>query len=176
MSIEPQILDEKIFKLIGAVFYGNPFHSAKPWSPKNEIGNTWSRFFGLYMKYKEFLDKIRASNEIGYEIHIEPLDYDMKRKFHIFVGLEVVNYDFVPLDMFIKELPKTKYLFFSSKSMNQGSDCGFIFSQWLPESKYEQAYPYIMQSYSPERFNSAKPKSPDNLMDWYIPIIEKGEN
>ena len=48
--MEPQILDEKIYNLIGSVYYGNPFHSAKEWSTDNEIGNTWKRFGALNCK------------------------------------------------------------------------------------------------------------------------------
>jgi len=173
--MEPQILDEKTYKLIGSVYYGNPFHSAKEWSTNNEIGNTWKRFGALYQKYGSFLDKIRAGNEIGYEIHIEPMDYSKQHKFHVFIGFEVKNFEFLPLEMFIKILPKTKYLFFTSKYQGKGSECDYVFSQWLPDSEYEQSYPYIMQSYSPERFDPLDDQNPDNLMDWYIPIIEKTE-
>ena len=170
--MEPIILEVKSFKLLGCVYYGDPFHSAKGWDPKNEIGNTWNRFGYLYGKYKEFLDRIREGNVFGYEVHIEPGDYTKKKKFHVFVGLEVKSLDFFPLDMFYKELPKTKYLFFSTKY--RGEECEYIFSKWLPESKYEQSYPYIMQSYSPERWKGED--NPDSLMDWHIPIKEKEES
>ncbi|MBY8982613.1 MAG: GyrI-like domain-containing protein [Candidatus Lokiarchaeota archaeon] len=172
--MEPIIIDEKEYKILGCVYYGDPFHSAKGWDPNNEIRNTWNRFYQLYKKYEEFLKKSKAGNEFGFEIHIEPGDYMKRRKFHIFVGIEVKNLDFFPLDMFYKALPKTKYLFFSTEYKGKG--CDFIFSKWIPESDYEQSYPYIIQSYSPERWKGEE--NQDSLMDWYIPIkkIEMNKN
>ena len=93
----------------------------------------------------------------------------MKKKFHIFVGIEVKSIEFFPLEMFYKEFPKTKYMFFSSHYKGKGVD--YYFSKWLPESKYEQSFPYIMQAYSPERWDVNDIEG--SLMDWYIPIKEK---
>jgi predicted transcriptional regulator YdeE len=95
----------------------------------------------------------------------------MKKKFHIFVGVEVKSLEFFPLEMFYKTLPKTKYLFFTTKYMGEGAE--YYFNKWLPESNYETSYPYIMQSYSPKRWINEK--DPNSLMDWYIPIKEKAE-
>ncbi len=170
--MEPIIIDEKEYKLLGCVYYGDPFHSAKGWDPNNEIGNTWKRFYELFHQYKDFLDKAKAGKEFGFEVHIEPGDYKKKKKFHVFVGIEVKNYDFFPLDMFYKVFPKTKYLFFTTKYLGKG--CESIFSDWLPNSNYEQSYPYIMQSYSPDRWKGEN--HPNSLMDWYIPIKRKKEN
>jgi AraC family transcriptional regulator len=180
--MEPEIIEEKTFKLLGCVYYGNPFHSAKGWDPNNEIGNTWKRFESLGKKYEEFLEKIKEGDAYGYEVHIEPADYDMKKKFHIFVGIEVRSLEFFPLEMFYKILPKTKYLFFTSKYMGKGAD--YYFNKWLPESNFEISFPYIMQSYSPSFpyiMQSYSPRrwknenDPNSLMDWYIPIKEKVE-
>ena len=102
-------------------------------------------------------------------MHIEPEDYNKKRKFHLFVGIEVSSYDFFPLEFYSKILPKTEYLFFTSGYKGEGTES--IFIDWLPKSKYEQSYPYIMQSYSPKRWKGIK--NPESLMDWYIPIKEK---
>ena len=170
--MEPLILEEKSFQMLGCVFYGDPFHSAKEWSYENEIGNLWQRFGKLAHKYKILLEKIMVNQNVGYELHIEPADYDLKRKFNVYVGIEVKGFEFLPLEMFVKILPKTKYLFFTTGY--KGEECESIFSSWLPKSDFEQSYPYIMQSYSPERWNSLNPHDPKNKMDWYIPIMEKG--
>ena len=90
----------------------------------------------------------------------------MKKKFHVFVGIEVKSLEFFPLEMFYKVLPKTKYLFFTTKYMGEG--CEYYFSKWLPESEYEASYPYLMQSYSPKRWKEDDIEG--SLMDWYIPI------
>ena len=56
--IEPTILEEKTFKLLGCVFYGDPFHSAEEWSYENEIGKLWQRFGALTYKYSILMNKI----------------------------------------------------------------------------------------------------------------------
>lgn len=170
--MELKILEKKVFKFVGVVFYGKPFHTYPPWSPKNEIGNTWNRYMNLYTKYKEVLDIIRAGDEFGFEIHIEPEDYDKNRKFDIFVGLQVKNFEFLPLEMYAKSFPKTKYLFFTTQYT--GEETEYIFKEWLPQSDYEQSYPYIMQTYSPKRWKGET--DPESLMDWYIPIMRKQED
>jgi AraC family transcriptional regulator len=168
LIMELKITEKKIFKFLGVVFYGKSFHTHEPWSEKNEIGNTWNRYIKLYKKYKEFLDSIRAGDEVGFEIHIEPQDYDKDRKFDIFVGLEVINFDYFPIEFYSKILPKTEYLFFNTEY--KSSETEWVFREWLPESDYTQSYPYIMQTYSPKRWEE------NNLMDWYIPIKKKEES
>ena len=75
----PEIVEEKVFKLLGCVYYGDPFHSAKGWDPENEIGKTWIRFGNLYYKYKDFLETIKSGEYSGFEVHIEPDDYKKPR-------------------------------------------------------------------------------------------------
>ncbi|MFX1566824.1 MAG: GyrI-like domain-containing protein [Promethearchaeota archaeon] len=170
--MEPQVLGPKIFKLLGCVFYGDPFHSAKGWDRENEIGKTWERFMNLYIKYRDFLDSIKYGETQGYEVHIEPDDYTTHKKFHIFVGIEVKSIEFFPMEMFYKVFPESQYLFFTSKYMGKGTE--YIFSQWLPESEYEPSYPFMMQAYHPNRWKGENNES--SLMDWYIPIKLKKED
>jgi len=170
MELEkPEIINDKIFRILGCVYYGNPFHTHKGWDPQNEIGNTWRRFEDISKKYRLFLEKIKTGEHYGFEVHIEPGDYKNVKKFHIFVGIEVKNLEFFPLEMFYKQFPKTKYLFFTSRYKGQGVES--IFRNWLPKSNYEQSYPYIMQAYSLKRWNNDDIEN--SLMDWYIPIKEK---
>ena len=72
---KPIILEEKIYRILGCVYYGNPFHTYKGWDTRNEIGNTWKRFEALDKKYWNFLEKIKTGDAYGYEVHIEPVDY-----------------------------------------------------------------------------------------------------
>ena len=168
--MNPKITEEKVFKILGCVYFGDPFHSARGWDRKNEIGQTWERFEKLYFKYKEFLESIKEGRAYGYEVHIEPDDYTKNKKFHIFVGIEINSREFFPLEMFYKEFPKTRYLFFTSKYMGKGSE--HIFSEWLPDSEYEPSFPYMMQSYHPDRWKENDIEN--SLMDWYVPIKLKG--
>ncbi|MFX0029997.1 MAG: GyrI-like domain-containing protein [Candidatus Hermodarchaeota archaeon] len=170
--MEPEVLESKIFKLLGCVYYGDPFHSAKGWDRENEIGKTWDRFEKLYYKYKEFLDAVKYGEAHGYEVHIEPDDYTTHKKFHIFVGIEVKSLEFFPLEMFYKVFPESQYLFFTSEYMGKGTE--YVFSQWLPESEYEPSYPFLMQSYHPDRWDESDIEN--SLMDWYVPIKPKEED
>ena len=44
----------------------------------------------------------------------------------------------------------------------------YYFKDWLPKSKYVQAYPYIIQAYDAQRFKSLEDE--ESEIDWYIPI------
>lgn len=170
LNREPKIIDEKIFRLLGCVFYGDPFHSAKEWTIENEIGKTWLRFGNLSRKYSILLKKINANPYVAYEIHIEPEEYKKTKKYDIFVGIEVKNYEEVPVEMFVKILPKTRYVMFITKGRDF-SEGEYVFKKWLPNSNCEQAYPYIIQSYDRRRFKALDDE--ESEIDWYIPIKEK---
>ena len=67
----------------------------------------------------------------------------------------------------LKILPTTNYLIFTAKAIDL--DRGeYYFKNWLPQSKYEQAYPYIIQAYDAQRFKSLEDE--ESEIDWYIPI------
>ena len=85
--IKPTILEEKTFKLLGCVFYGDPFHSAKEWTYENEIGKLWQRFAKVSYKYSILLKKICTDVDIGYEIHLEPEEYKETRNYYVMVGM-----------------------------------------------------------------------------------------
>ena len=51
-----------------------------------------------------------------------------------------------------------------------------IFQEWLPKSKYEQSYSYIIQGYHRDRYKGLEDK--ESEIEWYIPIKikKKGGN
>lgn len=153
MNIEPKIIDKKSLRLLGCVFYGDPFHSAKEWTMEKEIGKTGQRFMFLSKKYSVLLEKINAQHGVAYEIQIEPEEYKNTKKYYIFVGIEVKNYEEVPMEMFVKILPKTNYVMFTTKGRDF-SEGEYVFKKWLPNSSSEQAYPYIIQAYDRKRFKA----------------------
>jgi len=118
INIEHSIIEEKSFLFIGCVFYGDPFHSAKEWTIENEIGKLWERYGNLISKNYRALKRNLVNLNIGYEIHIEPEEYIETKNYFVFVGTEIKDYNDVPLEMFIKVLPKIKYLFFTAKAMD----------------------------------------------------------
>ncbi len=170
MTIKPEITPERTFNLLGCVYYGDPFHSAEEWSGENEIGHLWQRFMGLAYKYSILLNKIRVGSQIGYELHIEPEEYKKTKQYYVFVGIEVSSVEEAPVEMFIKTLPTTKYLVYTTK-VHDANAVEYLFKDWIPKNGYEQAYPYIIQAYDNKRFKGMDDK--DSEIDWYIPIKKK---
>lgn len=100
--VKPQrieIIDrKKPLKVMGCLFYGDPFHSKGEWSMENEIGLLWQRFGALYEKHKEMIDRYRVDKGVAYEIHIQPKDYEEAFSYFIeaydetrFFGLDSEN-------------------------------------------------------------------------------------
>lgn len=170
IKIEHKILQEKSFMFIGCVFYGDPFHSAKEWTIENEIGKLWERYGELLRKNWRSLSKHFINPNISYELHIEPEEYIETKNYYVFTGTEIKEYEEVPLEFFIKKLPTTDYLMFTAKAID--FDKGeYYFKKWLPQSEYEQAYPYIIQAYDITRFKGLEDN--ESEIDWYIPIKSK---
>ena len=170
--MELQITDEIGFKLLGSVFWGDPFHSAEEWSVENEIGKLWMRFMGLVKKNSKLLQKIWIRPDVGYEIHIETEEFRKNKQYYVFVGMEVTNLEEIPVDMFAKILPKTKYVMTTTK-VHEFDTVEYILKDWIRKGDYEQAYPYIIQVYDYKRFKGMEHK--DSELDWYIPLRQKNK-
>jgi len=166
--MEPKILDEKTFKLLGCVFYGNPFHSAQEWTYENEIGRLWERFGKLYYNYFNLFSKICKNWNVGYELHLETEEYRETKNYYVMVGMEVDNIEDIPLEMFVKILPKIKYIVFTTTMQNKNEVGFYIYKKWLSENGYEQSYPYLIQGYDRERYKDLN--DPKSEIDWYIPV------
>ncbi|MFW9904591.1 MAG: GyrI-like domain-containing protein [Candidatus Thorarchaeota archaeon] len=166
---EPIILENKIFRLLGCVYYGDPFHEAEEWSYENEIGKLWQRFMDLsFKKYARLLRKICVDNNIAYELHLEPEEYMNTKKYYVFIGMEVESGEEVPLEMFIKVLPKIDYIVFTTTIENKQEQGRYIYKTWLPENGLVQSFPYIIQLYDQRRYRGLE--DPKSEIDWYIPV------
>ncbi len=172
-----EIIEHKVpMKLLGCIFYGNPFLSAKGWDTENEIGQTWKRFMGLYKKYEDIIVNNIVNKKTAYEVHIRPDDYKLTKKFYVFIGTEVKEAKDTPLEMDIKILPPTLYASFTFRGEGMIKAGEFIWGNWLPKSKeYEEAYPYFIQLYEESRFLGLD--NPESEIDYLVPIkIKKGKN
>jgi AraC family transcriptional regulator len=169
--IKTEIVSDISFQILGCVFYGDPFHSAKGWSEENEIGLTWIRFMELYEQYEDIIQKYRINPNETMEIHIEPKEYKKDKKFYVFVGIKVSKLKEMPIEMFSKVLPLTKYVKFTFKGkyMFQGSN--YIWKDWFPNSDYQESYPYLIQVYDETRFLGMD--NEDSELDYYVPIKKK---
>lgn len=166
--MEPKIIESKIFKLVGCIFYGDPFHSAEEWSYENEVGKLWQRFIETSKKYAPLLKKIAIDLNTGYEIHLEPAEYKQTKNYYIMVAIEVNNLNELPLEMFAKIFPKTDYVVFTT-SMEKRFEIGnLVYKKWIPKHRYEQAFPYILQLYDNRRYKGLE--DPHSEIDWFIPV------
>ena len=71
------------------------------------------------------------------------------------------------MEMFVKTLPRTKYLVYTSKVHDRNS-VEYLFKDWISEKGYEQSYPFIIQAYDYNRYKGLDDK--ESEIDWYIPI------
>jgi AraC family transcriptional regulator len=162
-----EITGEKTLKLVGCVYYGDPFHSSEEWSIENEIGILWNRFFRLCQTYGDILQE-EAVNDFAYEVHIQPDDYKQTGKFYVYVGIEVKELEIMPVEMFCKVLPATKYAIFTFKGEDMFKGCEYIWNYWLPGSGYEEAHPFMVQAYHKNRFMGME--NPESEVDFYVPV------
>nr|AAU85412.1 uncharacterized protein conserved in bacteria [uncultured archaeon GZfos12E1]QNO53895.1 hypothetical protein LBDBNMAG_00030 [Methanosarcinales archaeon ANME-1 ERB6] len=161
-------------KLIGCVYYGDPFHSKGEWSVENEIGLLWKRFMNLCEKHGDIIERHGANKNIAYEIHIQPKDYKETKKFYVYVGVEVTELAEMPLEMCGKVFPATMYAIFTFKGKDMFRGGEYIWQEWLPNSEnYEEAYPYFIQAYDKMRFHGLDNEKSE--IDYYIPIKRKKE-
>lgn len=160
--MEPKIVEKGKITLVGMVFYGDPFKEQKGWSSENEIGKLWKRFAP-----KEKTIKNRVE-EAAYEVHIEPEEYEQTKNYYVFVGIEVNKIDDLPLEMFVKVLPPSKYAVFTIKGKEITSNWpDMIYKEWLPKSGYEEAHRFTIEHYD-ERFKGTD--NPESELDIYVPI------
>lgn len=166
--MKQKIIDKDEMKLIGSIFYGDPFHSIKGWSIENEIGKLWVRFSKLLDEKKEQLKEILINPSKTYEVHIDPVIAKEEKKWYVFIGIEVKRFHNIPLEMFCKILPKTKYAVFSAKGKEFREANNYIYHEWLPKSKYKESYSYQIQAYDSKRFFGMD--NEESEMDFFIPI------
>ena len=160
--MEPKILEKEKIVLVGMVFYGDPFKNQAGWSQENEIGKLWKRFVA-----REKTIKNRVENG-GYEVHIEPEEYEETKNFYVFVGVEVEKIENLPLEMFTKILPATKYAVFTLKGREITSNWqDKIYKEWLPQSGYEEAHKFTIEYYD-DRFKGID--NTESELDIYVPI------
>jgi len=153
-----KIVDRKEIILVGMVWYGLP--------KSEEIGNLWQRFIA-----QEKLVKNKRENA-GYEVWIWNEESEKTKKEAVFAGVEVGTIENLPLEMFVKILPPSKYAVFTIKATEMHSDWSkSIYKEWLPKSDYEEKYKFLIEYYDEKRFKSMNDEKSE--IDIYIPIKPK---
>jgi len=151
--MDPKILEKGELKIVGCVSYGGDIH---------EI---WDVFMRLEKTIKH------ANLSVGYEIHIFPDNSEKSQKYHVMVGVEVEEFEDLPLETFAKTIPASTYAVFTHRLADGGyTGANDRMDKWLNESDYKLAFPYSIQ-YFDDRFKGGD--KPDSEIDFYIPITPK---
>ena len=168
--MKPQITEPISLKLLGSVFYGNPFHSHEGGSIQNEIGRLWERFGTKFAAHVKELEKIIVENGVGWEVHIQTEEYPDTKDYTIFAGIEVSKPSEVPVDFFYKQLPTTKYAVFQLKGNDFVNGLDYVYNNWLPNSEYKESHGYMLWRYD-EKCRDLS--DPDCVLEAYIPVEAK---
>jgi len=171
--MEPVIIDKPKINLVGMSFYGDPFDTRGCWDEENEIGRVWSRFMTYYEDYK---DQIRHLTDPGaaFEVHIYNQETTSKGYFEVFVGLQVVQIEYVPVELLAKTLPATRYAVFTFRGEEISTDWEMQIDGWIKDAGYQRAHPFSFQ-YLDHRFKGVD-RLDDSELDVYMPVQEIIEN
>jgi len=169
-QMKPRITKPISLKLLGCVYYGDPFHSHKEGSVKNEIGRLWERFEKTCSMHIDEVKRISVEKNVAWEAHIQTQEYANTKEYAIFAGIEVREPAAAPLDFFYKELPETKYAVFKLKGNSFITGLDYIYNTWLPNSKYKESHGYMLWRYD-EKTKALD--NPDCVLEAYIPVEEK---
>jgi AraC family transcriptional regulator len=159
-----------MLKLLGCIYYGDPFHSHKEGSTKNEIGRLWERFGKTYGTHANELQNVVVEEGVAWEAHIQTEQYAATKEYTVFAGIQVSEPPTTPIDFFYKELPKTRYAVFRLKGNDFLNGLEHIYNTWLPASKYKESHGYMLWRYD-EQTKSLD--DPNCILEAYIPIEEK---
>ena len=170
--MEPKIIERGATMLAGMVFYGDPFAGSEGWSQENEIGRLWGRFNRFWDARRNEIPHVVDEN-VGYELHVEPVEYAETRNFYVMVGVEIADLEDLPLELSVKVLPAGSYAVFTLRGPEIASNWpDAIYKGWLPESGYEEARKFTVERYDGERFKGID--DPESELDIWVPVRKKG--
>ena len=131
--MEPKIEERKAMILVGHIATGKSVKDI-------DISKTWEKFVELE---DSIINKVSASK--GYEVHI--LNEESKIPVHYcFVGIEVSKIGDIPIELFIKKIPKTRYVIFEHSFKDGGFGEAFKKAyQWIKDSKLESLGTFDIQ-------------------------------
>jgi len=170
--MDVQIVERGETKLVGMVFYGDPFKEVQGWSDENQIGRLWTRFSAYWEAHPELFEHV-IEPSVGYEVHIGTEEYEETREYFIFVGAEVSSFESVPPVTFGKVLEAGTYALFTLKGKEIASNWGdAIYKEWLPASEYKEGLPYTVERYD-ARFTG--PEDPESVLEIWVPVKPKAD-
>jgi AraC family transcriptional regulator len=166
--MEPKIIERETTMLAGMVFYGDPFAGGEGWSQENEIGRLWGRF-NRFWEENQAARSHAVDGNVGYELHVEPVEYAETNRFYVMVGVEIADLEGLPLELSVKVLPAGAYAVFTLRGPEIKSNWpDAIYKGWLPQSGYEEAFKFTVERYDGARFKGVD--DPESELDIWVPI------
>lgn len=154
--MEPQIVEKPEMRFVGLVGCGADVSQL-------DISGLWQRF-------NDHAGNIKNQVEgRAYEVHIEE---EVQPRMHFcLVGVEVQEFEDIPIELFAKVLPACRYAVFTHRFKDGGY--GFAFERaygWLKSSNYTSAHSYDIQCYD-ERFKGNE--NPESVLEIFLPIQKR---
>ena len=169
--MEPTIIERGNTMLAGMVFYGDPFAGGEGWSKENEIGRLWGRFNRFWDARQADIRQVVNEN-VGFELHVEPVEYAETKCFYVMVGVEVSDPAGLPLELSVKVLPAGTYAVFCLRGPEITSNWpDAIYQGWLPRSGYEEAHKFTVERYDGARFKGVD--DPESELEIWVPVRKR---
>lgn len=151
--MDVNIIERESMTIVGVVAVGNTVQDI-------DIAKLWQRFIG---KYENIKSKIEDRN---YEIHV--WDKFDPQKHYCFIGVEVQEIKTIPIELFVKVIPKHTYAVFTHCFKDGGYDQAYKnIDEWLKGSQYTDAFNFDIQCYD-GRFKGQE--DPESIIEFHIPV------
>ncbi len=151
--MQVKIVEQEGMILVGVVAVGSSVEDI-------DISKLWQRFIA---KYGDVQRKVEGKN---YEMHV--WDELAPPKHYCFIGVEVEEIKDLPIELFMKAIPRHTYAVFTHCFRDGGYGQAYKnIDKWLKSSQYTDPYNFDIQCYD-ERFQG--PDDPESVMEFYIPV------
>ncbi len=159
LKIEPHFIDLKETTLAGIATFAGPQSGRFP--------ELWK---GFPQKIGE--ETGLETNTYSYGLELYPPNFDKGHEFTYMACMAVSDIRLVQLHLVMRTLPAARYAVFPVPGSLAGLAAAFhyIYGEWLPNSRYQRAYPFDMERYdvSPEAV-----KARDMPIEILVPVVDK---
>ncbi len=172
--MDVEVIESDPIKLLGMEYYGTINDVS---DENNEINDLWGRFSDFCKLNWELIEDKVINEKYSYEMHIWKEEaFKESGAFRTFIGVDVKDFDYIPIDLTAKVIPASTYVNFKlrGQEINEWED--LVYNQWLPDSDYYlrmvNGYLYDYQRYDEEEFKGVE-NLEDSELDVYVPIFKE---
>jgi predicted transcriptional regulator YdeE len=156
--------------LVGMGFFGDPFAQASAWDEENAIGSLWKRFFAFTGSSPDAIADRADSGSVGYELHIAAPETEKTGRYEVFVGLEVLRLESLPVACSAKILPPMEYAVITVRGDEiRGDWMGKLYSDLVPGLGRKADESFSFERYD-ERFKGMD-KLDESEIEYFIPLL-----